>query len=143
MKALSIVLAPLVFWAGVTTAQTVTNVMVTVEGTAGPWEWAAGIRNWSYWYDEPLGIYHTDFTPPTVITESNGVRVSAGDTLTISYLSGSVSVGWGWPFVDANGDTNAPMNDFYGGDKGNTPSNYMSPYPIYTGELVGTFATKG
>jgi hypothetical protein len=43
-------------------------------------------------------------------------------------------------FVDANGDPNVPTN----GSKYDNgyPSNYMSPFPINSAELVGTFANN-
>lgn len=138
MKTFSVIVAPLVLWAGIVSAQNITNVSVTVKGTAGPWEWVNGGLNTAYQY----GIGFPGFTAPSVISATNGLRFSVGDSLTIGYVSGSVAGGpSGWPFVDANGDTNAPMNNGY---IGHGPSYYMNPatYPIYVTELVGTFANS-
>ena len=137
MKAPGVLVAALVFWAGIAAAQN-TTVGVTVAGTAGPWQWVNGGLNTAYQYD----IGFPGFTAPSVISVTSGLRFFAGDSLTIGYVSGLVAAGpSGWPFVDANGDTNAPMNDGY---LGHGPSYYMNPatYPIYVTELVGTFANS-
>jgi hypothetical protein len=144
MKALGVIVASSALWAGIATAQNITNVNVMVGPKTGPWNWVAGGLNWSYQYGEPIGIPYATWTSPTVINATNGFRFSVGDNLTISYVSGLVSVGpWSippWPFVDANGDTNAPLNNASWAAVG--PSYYMNPatYPIYISELVGTFA---
>jgi hypothetical protein len=140
MKTWSVIIASLILWTGVALSQN-TNVTVTVNGTSGPWLWVNGGLNTAYPYS-PVGPGDPGYPQaPTVISASSGFRFSIGDSLTISYLSGLVSYGGnGTPHVDANGDTNSPLNNttFDGGG----PSFYMSPYPIYTAELVGTFANS-
>jgi len=135
MKALRLIAASLVSWAGIASAQT-TTFTTTVAGNAGPWEYVAGGLNTAYQYG------YDDFTAPTVITASAGFSFSAGSSLTISYVSGLVSLNpeTGWPYTDANGFTSQEMDtNWYGGW---SPAYYMNPatFPIHPGELVGTFA---
>jgi hypothetical protein len=136
MKALAVIVASLVLWAGVGATQTIT-VEVTVTGSAGPWLWVNGGLNTAYQYEYPG--YH-DFTAPTVVSGNDGFRFTAGDALTISYVSGLVSVGpaTGWPWVDANGVTGRDSSGYL-----YCPSNYMNP-PTgnLMSELVGTFANS-
>ena len=145
MKALSIVLASLVTWAGLASAQTIT-VTKTVDGTTGPWLFVDGGLNTAYQYDNVLqfnSFYDYVFiTPPTVFNAADGFRFAAGDNLTISYLSGGVAISSGGPYHDALGDTGYPLNNSAPSNYGPGPSFYMNPstYPIYGGELVGTFA---
>jgi hypothetical protein len=137
----SVIIASLIFWAGMLAAQTA-NVTVTVDGKSGPWSWADGGLNTAYQY----ATQHPDYTAPTVISTTNGFRFSAGDSLTISYVSGFVawSVHSGTNF-DALGDTSVVENQFTDGAYGVGPSYFMNPatYPIYQAELVGTFAGSG
>jgi hypothetical protein len=142
MKAFGVTIAALVLWAGMAAAQNIT-VGVTVAGTAGPWEWVNGGLNTAYPYTPAGSGSGNPGSPaaPTLISATNGFRFSVGDSLTISYVSGLVSYGGnGSPHVDANGDTNTLANSTT--YDGGFPSNYMSPYPIYTAELVGTFANS-
>jgi hypothetical protein len=135
MKFLAVIIASLVLWAGIAAAQNIT-VTTTVVGTTGPWN-AGGDTyvNSAYEYDP----FESDFTAPVVISGANGFRFSVGDSLTISYMSGLVSVGpgSGWPYVDANGDTSANASGYV-----TPPSVYMKPAlgPYYISELVGTVA---
>lgn len=129
MKALSLIVASLVAWAGVASAQSV-SVTTTVQGNQGPWMSVSGGLNSAYPYD--LGGY----TPPTVISGTSGLSFSAGLSLTVSYVSGLVSIGTGWPFVDANGTPGYNPIGY-----GLTPANYMNP-PYTMSELVGTFANS-
>ena len=140
MKVLGVIAALLVLSAGIASSQN-TNVTVTVDGTSGPWSWVSGGLNSAYSYT-PAGSGDPGSPgAPTVISATNGFRFSVGDSLTIRYLSGLVSYGGnGSPHVDSNGDTNFPANSTT--YDGGYPSNYMSPYPIYEAELVGTFATS-
>jgi hypothetical protein len=132
MKVLGIVGASLVLGAGVVSALTITT---TVNGTSGPWLWANGGLNTAYQYGlNTIGA-------PTVVSAADGFRFSVGDSLTISYLSGQVKcISPSGSFWDANGDQTFVMNNGNFGWVG--PSYYMNPatYPIYAGELVGTFA---
>jgi hypothetical protein len=138
MKASSLIVASLVAWAGIASAQNIT-VTTTVNGTQGPWNWVAGGLNTSYQYG--LG----NEQPPTVITANSGIGFSSGLNLTISYVSGLMSLGpsGGWPYTDANGDLSHEMDtNWYGGW---SPAYFMNPatYPTHPGELVGTFANSG
>lgn len=101
-------------------------------GSAMPWLWKANGLNSAY----PFGLQ--DGTGPTVIALS-ALKAEAGQSLTIEYLSGEVDVGGVFPPSDANG-VNSPYS--YGGDGSSGqpfPSQYMQPYPINLGALVGVF----
>jgi PEP-CTERM motif len=117
-------------WAGTITTTT------TVQGTEGPWLQSA---NPSYNY----GV--GDNAAPDVINAASGISFAAGGTITVTYLSGTVSAGTAFPFVDANGDTSFAFNNNAGSSGKYAPSYFMDPatYPIYLVELVGTFADNG
>jgi hypothetical protein len=130
------------FLAGIASAQDA-GVTVTVYGHSGPWSWKNGGLNTNYQYC--LG----EEAAPTVISAASGLPFSAGDSLTIGYLSGGVAINVGPNRYDADGDPTNPLNNStYGNPPGNTyppaPSYYMDPstYPINCGELVGTFANS-
>ncbi len=112
------------------------SVDVNVSGLSGPWEFQFGGLNSTYTYG------FDDETAPTTITNIDGKPVEPAQELTVTYLSGLVSVGptSGWPYVNALGDTAVVANSH------NTdyPSWYMptADEPIYIGELVGTFANS-
>ncbi len=136
MKALSLIVASLVSWAGIASAQTIT-ITTTVMGTTGPWQWVNGGLNTADQY----GV--GDGTAPTVISAADGFRFSVGDSLTISYLSGLISGITGGPLLNALGDTTNPVNNTPNDGHGDYfPSLYMTPYPIYCNELVGAFANS-
>ncbi len=114
----------------------------TVRGAQGPWSYSATLNAGKHY-----GI--GDQSPPTVISSADGISFAAGSSITVTYLSGTVSAGANpsetFPFVDANGDVKNPENDYVGtyGCAGTYfPSRFMSAsdYPIYLVELVGTFA---
>ena len=111
---------------------------VTVNGTAMPWNWVNSGLNTG----DQFGI--NDGAGPVLISASNGFAFNAGDVLTLTYLSGMVSVGSGFPNTDANGDTAAHTNNGTGSTGKVFPSFYMSSatYPINLGGLVGTFANS-
>jgi PEP-CTERM motif len=128
-----IMLASLVVWAGISTATTVT---VTVPGTAGPWLFNGGLNS-SYQYT----FFGYVPTGPTVVSTSDGFNFTAGDKLSITYISGLVSAGPSdWPYTDGLGTTSSDANGTYGYAR--PPSLYMNPAlgPYHIGELVGTFA---
>lgn len=114
------------------------STTVTVNGTEMPWNWMNGGLNTG----DQFGI--NDGTAPVVISAANGFAFTSGNVLTVTYLSGMVSVGSGFPNTDANGDTAAAVNGGTGSTGKVFPSFYMDPgtYPINLGELVGTFATS-
>lgn len=116
-------------------AGTITTA-VTVDGTDMPWNWVNSGLNTS----DQFGI--NDGTGPVVISATNGFAFNSGDVLTVTYLSGMVSVGSGFPDTDANGDTAFAVDAGPGSTGKVFPSFYMNPatYPINLGELVGTFA---
>jgi hypothetical protein len=125
---------------------------VTVLGRSGPWWWCVSCGlNTNYLYgqvagdaDQPDDENGPAFqAQPTVVSMANGFRFSVGDSLTISYVSGLVAYSYESGIIfDALGNTDSPLNNFTNGDDGYGPSYYMNPslYPIYTVELVGTFA---
>lgn len=118
-------------------AGTITTA-VTVNGTDMPWNWVNLGLNTS----DQFGI--NDGTGPVVVSAANGFAFKSGGVLTLTYLSGLVAVGSSFPLTDANGDTAAAVNNGNGSTGKPFPSFYMNPatYPIYLGELVGTFANS-
>jgi hypothetical protein len=116
-----------------------TTTAVTVDGTDMPWNWVNLGLNTS----DQFGI--KDGTGPVVISAANGFAFNSGDVLTLTYLSGMVSVGSAFPNTNANGDTALAVNNGTGSTGNRFPSFYMNPatYPINLGELVGTFANSG
>jgi hypothetical protein len=117
---------------------------VSVLGTAGPWQYVSDGLNTSYQY----GL--DDESAPTVITAAAGFSFVEGDSITVTYLSGTTTIDTGISPTDADGrdptaiNPLAPINnnpDING--YGYAPSYYFNPseYPAYYGELVGTFAT--
>jgi len=109
---------------------------VTVNGTDMPWNWVNLGLNTS----DQFGI--NDGAGPVLISTANGFAFNSGDVLTLTYLSGTVSVGSSFPLTDAKGDTADAVNNGTGSTGKRFPSFYMNPatYPINLGELVGTFA---
>jgi len=113
------------------------DVTKTVLGTQGPWTFSGSLNSsFQYGTDSEL--------PPAVFSASDGFDFAAGGTFTITYLTGTVSVGAAFPFTDANGDTALPVDNTPGSSGKVFPSAYMDPttYPINLGELVGTFANS-
>jgi hypothetical protein len=118
-------------------AQPTANVVV--QGTAGPWLWVNGGLNSSFQY----GV--NDPTAPTVVNAASGTgfNFGAGSTLSVQYVSGTVSAEVGvFPFTDANGDTSVAENNSRDPSNGYFPSLYFNhaQYPAYLTELVGTFS---
>jgi len=118
-------------------AATITTT-VTVGGTDMPWNSVNLGLNTS----DQFGI--NDGAGPVVISAGNGFAFNPGDVLTLTYLSGFVSVGSPFPSTNANGDTALAVNNGTGSTGQRFPSFYMNPatYPINLGELVGTFANS-
>ncbi len=119
------------------------QVVVSVSGQSGAWEFVQGGLNAS----EPYGT--GDQGAPTIVSARDGIAFTAGDSIQVRYLSGLVTAAvndlGAFPYADANGETGvAPPNNSRDPVYGITPSYYMSPstYPIYYVELVGTFATS-
>ncbi len=131
--------AGLLFSATVATTAA-TGPIITVPGTAMPWLYGktAGSLN----YNSQFGL--GDGTNPIVVSAANGVAFTPGGIATVTYMSGKVNIGpdLQLAFVDANGISQAANNTNQGAIGKAAPSNYMSPstYPIFYGELVGTFA---
>ena len=112
------------------------STTVTVNGAQGPWQQSL---NPSFNYGS------NDNAPPTAVSATNGIAFTAGGTLTVTYSSGTVNVVNGYPFTDANGVSTDPTNATIIPTYGDYPSYFMSAssYPVYGGELVGTFAVNG
>jgi len=135
MKAFNIIIVSSVLCAAIATAQN-TTVTVSVPGTRRSWLFSGGLNS-AYQYEYPG---YTVTTGPTVVSGSSGFNFTAGDQLTITYVSGLVSAGLGpWPYSDGLGTTNSDANAY-----GNVPSLYMNPAsgPYHIGELAGTFANS-
>src|ERR1700721_2199791 len=118
-------------------AATITTT-VTVNGNEMPWNWVNGGLNTS----DQFGV--NDGAGPVVVSATNGFDFTSGDVLTLTYLSGLVSVGSGFPDTNEIGDTAEAANNSNGSSGTRFPSFYMNPatYPINLGELVGTFANS-
>ena len=132
-----ILLGSFLLWAGIAQATVLTN-QVTVGSKAGPWAYTNGGLNTAYQY----GLH--DQTAPTIVSTTNGFDFTAGLTLTIQYVSGTVAASSpGYPFVDALGQTNSLANNSVDIFNGSFPTYYVSSsnYPTYLVELIGTFAT--
>ena len=81
-------IGPLLIWQG---------AIVTVDSHAGPWMPSLNPAYDYGWHDN---------NSPTIINHANsGIIFTAGNMLTITYLSGLISAGGSLPFTDANGDT--------------------------------------
>jgi uncharacterized protein (TIGR03437 family) len=112
------------------------STTVTVNSMQGPWQQSLN-PNFNYGSNDNL--------PPATVTATNGIAFTAGGTLTVTYSSGTVNVVNGYPFTDANGVSIDPTNAVVIPTYGDYPSYFMnaSSYPVYGGELVGTFAVNG
>jgi DNA-binding winged helix-turn-helix (wHTH) protein len=118
-----------------TTSLAGTMRTVTVPGTAGPWD-AAVNPGFDYTWSH-------DYKGPVVIGSGSGFSFSPGSTITVTYVSGTISAGAGYPFRDANGDPDNLINAG-NGDNGKFPGFYMNRgLPVYGQELVGAFANNG
>ena len=116
--------------------------IVNVAGTSGPWMYVNGGLNTSFQY----GV--GDQAAPTVITSIGSVNLSAGQTVTLAYQSGTVNyAGFNNPPGprDANGYPGQPNPGSSPNPNGTFPSHYMNESlisPKFPGELVGTFANS-
>jgi hypothetical protein len=108
------------------------SISVPVSGNAGPWD---PIANSGFNY----GMH--DQAPPSVVGAGSGMWFNSGSGIRIEYLGGTVAVGANYPLLDARGLSYFTYNNLVNGH-GAAPSFYMDPlsYPIYSGQLVGTFA---
>ncbi len=111
------------------------TVNVSVDSHSGPWLWNNSTLNTTYQY----GI--NDQIVPSVIDSSSGLSFVAGNTLTITYLSGLTNAFAGTPEVDALGYTNLVTN----GNGGSTGLGFPSQdtpadWDTYLNQLFGTFA---
>jgi hypothetical protein len=113
-------------------------VTVTVPSTAGPWNPTLNSPLYDY------GVH--DNTDPVEINGKSGISFTAGESITVSYVSGLISASAGAPCcppVDANGQQDTLTNTS-NGTNGKFPAFYMDrTVPAYLVELVGTFANKG
>ena len=105
----------------------------TVPGTTMPW-----ISSGNFNRRDRFGL--GDGTAPIDVT-LHLLHAHSGDTIVVKYVSGTVNAGSSFPNTDADGDTSYPTNNYKNG-AGRFPSFYMTPYPIYLCELVGTFTNK-
>ncbi len=126
--------------AGISSAQTV----VTVPATSGPWQWDATL-NASYPYAEvPPSPGYAPFGPwgTVIVSAANGLPFTAGDTISFTYLGGSVTGAYD-PYIpwDANGDPGHFVYWLY--NYGHFPGYYIPPVgaaQVNYMELVGVFA---
>ena len=115
------------------TASNTNALTVTIPSTAGPW--SQGLN--------PTFDYGThDNTPPVVIDAASGAAFTPGSTLTVTYLSGTVQAGAGYPFNDANGLPGYVRNSCE--NFGCFPAFFMNPRPdLLAMALVGAFTNNG
>ena len=135
MRRLSMTVALLAF--ALAPATLFAQTTIVVPGTAGPWE---ASLNPTFDY-----TWARDYTAPIVISAATGISFAPGSIMTVTYVTGLVSGGNGFPLRDANGDPNQVTNNCGpGGSNGACPAFYMNPsVPVYIYALVGTFANNG
>lgn len=127
--------------AGISSAE----VVVTVPGTSGPWQWEDAALNASYPYAEVIPAAFAPTTPPVSVSAANGIPFIPGDVITFNYLSGLVTGAYDRPWWDANGDIAGGEGSpqMYGADNyGHSPGYYVTPVGgalVNFMELVGTF----
>ena len=99
-------------------------IEVTVDATAGPWDWVSGGLNDSYKYGPAV----QDFTPPTSIDLTSVLGLTSGQQVYILYKSGLTSSFAGVPpTVGVNGYVGSIFKDDVLGSSGEPlPSNYLS-----------------
>jgi hypothetical protein len=111
---------------------------VTLSGPQGPWSYSAGGLNNGYIFGETLGLQS-----PLVINGSAGFVFSPGNSISITYLSGTIAANKNvFPFTDAGGDTARAVNSNPDSSNGLIyPSAFIpaGQYPAYLGELMGVF----
>jgi hypothetical protein len=106
----------------------------TVPGTTMPWISSGGLNR--------RHVFGLDDGSSPIDVPLHVLHAHTGDTIVVQYVSGTVSALPGaFPYTDAAGDT-AYRADHTVNDAGRFPSYYMTPYPIYLCELVGTFANR-
>lgn len=103
-------------WRGVVSLRT--HPSVNVPGTSKPWNFVVGGLNTNLQFANSAG---GGGTAPVVVD----ALLRAGDVVTVTYVSGTVSIGTGQPFTDAGGSTVFP-----GGS--NNPTAYC-PYLALVG----------
>jgi hypothetical protein len=116
------------------------DVLVSVSGQSGPWEWNGGL-NTNYQYNQAA----LDQLPPTVVAVNNlaGISLIPGDALTITYDSGFWYGGSGYGPFDASGAATYLRNtqaDCWNGPNA-TPGYYLptSDFPLRWMSLLGVF----
>src|SRR5262245_2394980 len=105
-----------------------------VDARSGPWMFVNGGLNSAFQYDSvgPLA--------PTIISVIGGINISAGQSITLSYQSGTIGIG-GVSGLDANGDPSLPNPQPNG--NGAFPNLYMASVPAVNAySLVGTFVNN-
>ena len=112
-------------------------INVTVDGRSGPWNVSL---NPLYNYGEPANGQNNINFAPTVVDNTSGLPMNAGDKLTISYVSGKALAGAGGTlWYDANG---VPNWDASGPG---APGFYLplNQKPAQLEVLMGAFASNG
>ncbi len=120
----------LIICVGIPTVRALT-ISIQVGSQAGPWD---------TWLNPSFDYGIHDNISPVVIDETSGLSFAPGNSLTITYISGTVSAGLGWSWVDAAGD-NLVTNGNTGSSGTVFPSKYMQDdWDTHLMELVGAFA---
>ena len=121
----------------VATPTGIVTVVKIVRGNQGPWSFSNTVNT-----GEQYGLVFRDHSPPTVISSADGLSFVAGDTITVTYLSGTASQGSCCALADANGNLGWPANDALDSNGHAAYPSYFMPhsdYPIYVMTLVGSF----
>ena len=103
---------------------------VTVPGTAAPWNTAV---------NQPFNFASPYSSAAAVVDASSGLSFATGTHVTITYVGGAVSIGDGYAPTDANGFAPYGATNTFNG----FPAFYIPSPPLFSGALLGTFATSG
>jgi hypothetical protein len=111
--------------AGISSAE----VVVTVPGTSGPWQWNAEL-NASYPYAEVIQAQGlppaAPTTSPVIVSAANGIPFTTGDVISFNYLSGLVTGSYNNPPLwDANGAPVSPPYPYWLPNYGYYPGYYV------------------
>ena len=103
----------------------------TVPATAQPW--VVGTTNPDFSYGQSNG------TAPVVVDAASGLPIMPGESVAISYLSGSASYNGG--NGDADGVVGSPYSNTFSNEFGELASDRISPgdFPAYIACMIGDF----
>jgi len=137
-KRIRVAMAAALLTMGITGAASAASTTVFVDGRSGPWNVAL---NPFYFYGVDNGSDGMNVNlDPTVVDNGSGVSMTAGGTLTITYVSGYALAGAnGTLWYDANGVPNWDSSGY--GSAGYYLPADQKPIPLEM--LMGAFAQNG